>query len=270
MTLVLLLNSNVISYLIYLSNSIINSITIMKILYVFPHPDDESFGPASAMSAQQRAGHETYLLTLTKGGATKQRHKLGLSIEQMGKERYKEMVEVEKVLGLKEMTVLDLPDSGLAEMNPREIEKVVREEITKIEPNILVTYPVHGISGFHDHLVIHAVMKRLFLVLKEEGADYLKRLAFFTLSKRDVETNVMNSQNPFHIHYSTENIIDCKQPVDEEDVRKMQEALRCYKTYENTIEQTGIMDFVSDEISFEFFTEDFDPHVKDIGEGIEV
>jgi LmbE family N-acetylglucosaminyl deacetylase len=242
----------------------------MKILYVFPHPDDESFGPAAAISAQQRAGHETYLLTLTKGGATKQRHKLGLSIEQMGEERYKEMLGVEKVLGLKRMTILDLPDSGLKEMDPRKIEKIVREEIENIEPDILVTYPVHGISGFHDHLVIHAVMKRLFLIMKDEGADYLKRLAFFTLSKKDIEMNVMNSHNPFHINHSTEDIIDCKQPVEEEDVKKMQDALRCYKTYEETIEQTGIMDFVSDEISFEFFMEDFDPHVNDIAEGIEV
>jgi LmbE family N-acetylglucosaminyl deacetylase len=240
----------------------------MKILYIFPHPDDESFGPAAAISAQQRVGHEIYLLTLTKGGATKQRHKHGLSIKQMGEERFKEMLGVEKVLGLKEMTVLDLPDSGLAEMDPREIEKAVRNEIEKIEPDILITYPVHGISGFHDHLVIHAVMKRLYLIMKEEGTDYLKRLVFFTLSKKDVEMNVMNSNKPYHIHHSTEDIIDCKQPVNEDDVKKMQEALRCYKTYEETIDQTGIMDFVTDEISFEFYMEDFDPQVKDIAEGI--
>ena len=240
----------------------------MKILYIFPHPDDESFGPAAAISAQQRAGHEIYLLTLTKGGATKQRHKHGLSIKQMGEERYKEMLGVEKVLGLKEMTVLDLPDSGLKEMDPREIEKAVRNEIEKIKPDILVTYPVHGISGFHDHLVIHAVMKRLYLIMREEGADYLKRLAFFTLSKKDVEMNVMNSNKPYHIHHSIEDVIDCKQPVHEDDVKKMQEALRCYKTYEETIEQTGIMDFVTDEISFEFYMEDFDPHEKDIAAGL--
>jgi hypothetical protein len=28
------------------------------------------------------------------------------------------------------------------------------------------------------------------------------------------------------------------------------------------------MDFVSDEISFEFYQEDFNPHVKDIAKGI--
>ena len=30
----------------------------MRILYVFPHPDDESFGPARAMATQRRQGHD--------------------------------------------------------------------------------------------------------------------------------------------------------------------------------------------------------------------
>ena len=47
----------------------------MTILYVYPHPDDESFGPAGVMHKQRRDGHAVHLLTLTRGGATKQRFK---------------------------------------------------------------------------------------------------------------------------------------------------------------------------------------------------
>jgi len=129
----------------------------MKILYIFPHPDDESFGPAPAMSAQLRQGHEVYLLTLTKGEATKQRHKLGVDKEEMGHIRYKEMLCVEKTLGLSGMTVLDLPDSELKHLDPFEIEKSIESHIHKIKPDVIVTYAVHGISGFHDHLVSHAL-----------------------------------------------------------------------------------------------------------------
>ncbi len=125
----------------------------MKILYIFPHPDDESFGPAHAICKQLREGHEVYLLTLTKGGATKQRFRFNYSVEEMGEVRYKEMLCVEKVLGLSGMTVLDLPDSGLKEMDPRDIDKVICEHIEKIKPAVVVTYPVHGVSGFHDHLL---------------------------------------------------------------------------------------------------------------------
>lgn len=96
----------------------------MKILYIFPHPDDESFGPAQVMSKQRRDGHDVYLLTLTKGGATKQRHKFGYSVEEMGEIRYKEMLDVEKVLNLSGMNVLDLPDSSLRKWTPGILKKL--------------------------------------------------------------------------------------------------------------------------------------------------
>lgn len=56
----------------------------MKVLYIYPHPDDESFGQGHALHKMRRMGHEVHLLTLTKGGATKLRHKFGYSVERMG------------------------------------------------------------------------------------------------------------------------------------------------------------------------------------------
>ncbi|MEM8600085.1 MAG: PIG-L family deacetylase, partial [Bacteroidota bacterium] len=38
----------------------------MTLLYVFPHPDDESFCPGPAMARQAREGHAVHLLTLTR------------------------------------------------------------------------------------------------------------------------------------------------------------------------------------------------------------
>jgi LmbE family N-acetylglucosaminyl deacetylase len=104
------------------------------------------------MSQQRRQGHAVHLLTLTKGGATRQRFKFGYSIEEMGEVRYQEMGCVAQVLDLSGMTVLDLPDSGLKHLDPREIEKVVIDEIERVQPHVVVTYAVHGISGFQNSL----------------------------------------------------------------------------------------------------------------------
>ena len=109
----------------------------MKALYILAHPDDESFGPAAAISKQRRQGHEIYLLTLTRGGATRQRFKYGYSVAEMGEVRYREMLDVARVLDLSGMTVLDLPDSVLKEMDPREIEQVVAKEIERVQPDTL-------------------------------------------------------------------------------------------------------------------------------------
>ena len=80
----------------------------MRIRYVFPHPDDESFGPARAMATQRRHGHDVYLLTLTKGEATKVRHKFGWTLEQMGAARHREMQDVKIALELADMRILNL------------------------------------------------------------------------------------------------------------------------------------------------------------------
>ncbi|MFC2176745.1 PIG-L family deacetylase, partial [Bacteroidota bacterium] len=36
----------------------------MRLLYIFPHPDDESFGPIPAIHQQLAQGNEVFLLTL--------------------------------------------------------------------------------------------------------------------------------------------------------------------------------------------------------------
>ena len=230
----------------------------MRILYIFPHPDDESFGPAAAMHRQLKEGHEVFLLTLTKGGATKQRFKLGLSVEEMGEVRFKEMQAVEKTLGLTGMEVWDYPDSGLKEIDPRVLEKAIADHIKKIQPAIIVSYPVHGISGFHDHLVMHAVIKRVYLDLKDRGGDYLKRLAFYTLMDNG---EPVFGEHGLRLKQSEEELIDCVIAIDQGDIEALKNALACYKTYQDTIAESGVIEKIGNELYFEFFGEDFKPTV---------
>ncbi len=236
----------------------------MRILYIYPHPDDESFGPAAVMAKQRRLGHEVHLLTLTKGGMTKVRHKLGLNVEEMGEVRHREMLRVAKVLDLNGMEVLDLPDSGLKEMDPREIEKVVEDIVRRLSPHLLVSYPVHGISGFHDHLVMHAVIKRVFCELREEIPE-LQRLAMTTLTEEFVNRN----SGPFRLHHSTPEEIDCIEEVTEEDIEANREALRCYETYRETIEKTGVLENRGSTYPFEIFGEEHTPPLSDLLEGLD-
>ncbi len=230
----------------------------MKILYVFPHPDDESFGPAPAIAAQRRKGHEVYLFTLTKGEATKQRFRLGVSKKEMGEIRYKEMKCVEKVLDLNGMTVFDLPDSGLKEMDPADIEEVIRSQIEKIKPDVLVTYAVHGISGFEDHLVSHAVVKRVYCDMKREGKKYPRRLAFFTHFSEE------EGDGKFNLTSSKQEDIDCWVQATDEDYQKFEDSLDCYETYQQVIKESNVKEEVGFRVPFEIFQEDFDPPLDDI------
>ena len=238
----------------------------MKILYVFPHPDDESFGPAGAINQQVKDGNEVHLLTLTKGGATQVRHKLGLSIEEMGEVRHKEMLNVKRVLKLSGFTILDYPDSGLKELDPRVLENEVAKEINRIKPNIIITYPVHGGSGFHDHLVTYAVVKRTFLEMKDNGANYLKRLAFFTMPDNG-EPSFMSNGWP-RLKLSEKELIDTITPLDKKDIDAMREALLCYETYQEMVEKTGVIEKIGNKVHFEIAFEDHTPPLKNVTEKI--
>lgn len=214
------------------------------------------------MAAQKREGQEVYLLTLTKGEATKQRHRLGVTKEEMGRIRYREMQCVEQVLELDGMTVLDLPDSGLKEMDPRNIEAVIVDHIEKIRPDVLVTYAVHGISGFEDHLVQHAVVKRVYCELKERRHEYIKRLAFFThYSEQEVESK-------FNLRSSKLEDIDCFVEATPADMEKFYRALDCYETYQQVIEESGVRQAVTGRVPFELFQEDFDPPLENLTDNL--
>lgn len=236
----------------------------MKILYIFPHPDDESFGPAPAISAQLRQGHEVYLLTLTKGEATKQRFRLGVDKEEMGEIRFKEMQCVEKTLGLMGMDVLDLPDSELKNLNPIEIENVIESHIHKIKPDVLVTYAVHGVSGFHDHLVTHAVVKRVFCKMKEEGGSYPKRLALFT------RMGEVDRDGKFRLEASDDEEIKFIEKCTDEDMQKFRAALDCYETYQQVIEDSNVKKVVTNEVPFEIFGEDIEDLLESLDEGLKL
>lgn len=242
----------------------------MRFLYVFPHPDDESFGPALAIAKQRRQGHEVHLLTLTRGGATRQRHRLGLSVEQMGEVRYREMQRVAEVLDLSHMTVLDLPDSGLKDLDPLGLEEVVRGHIDRSRPDVLVTYPTHGVSGFQDHLVTHAVVKRVFCELRAfaGGADETlwapHRLAFFTLRASEEPDGI------FRLQVSNDEEIDCVVEVAPEDLERARAALACYETYRETIAEADPLRRVGTGVCFEIFGESHQPPLDDLTAGLSV
>ncbi len=233
----------------------------MRILYVFPHPDDESFGPGPVLAKQRRAGHEVFLLTLTRGEATSQRAKYGYSKEEMGRVRYEEMQAVGQTLGLTGLTVLDFPDGGLDGLDPRVLEGAVVDHVREVQPHVVVTYAVHGISGHPDHLVGHAVVKRAYCALRaEENAAYLQRLAFFTLPEED------DSGRPAHLKGSPPEAVDVVVPFEAEDRAQGEAALACYETYQDVVQAHQPLEHVTGGVHFELFQEAFDPPLGDLFE----
>lgn len=224
----------------------------MTLLYIFPHPDDESFGPAPVIARQVREGHDVHLLTLTKGGATKVRHDLGLSVDEMGARREAEMRCVADALGL-DLTVLDFPDGGLADLDPRDLEHVIERKIEAVRPDVVVTYAYHGISGHPDHLVTHAVVKRAYCATRDELAGRgPRRLALFTLIEGEIEDAPVNLRGVPRAQ------IGALVPFADADREAAERALACYETYADVIAAHRPLRQVAAGVPFVLFDEDHD------------
>ena len=224
----------------------------VTLLYIFPHPDDESFGPAPAIARQVREGHDVALLTLTKGGATKVRHDLDLSVEEMGARREQEMACIAEALGV-ELTVLDYPDGGLQDLDPRDLENVIERKIQAVVPDVVVTYDYHGNSIHPDHVVTHAVVKRAYRAACDEMAGRSpRRLAFFTLVEGEIE------DAPADLHGSPRQRLGAVVTFTDADRQKADDALACYETYAEVINDHRPLRQVEGGVPFVLFQESHD------------
>ena len=237
----------------------------MKILYIFPHPDDESFGPAGAINQQVRGGDEIYLLTLTRGGATKARFMLGLSIEEMGAVRFQEMQRVKETLGIKEMIILDYEDGGLAKLHPAQLQSLVAKWILRIKPNIVVTYPIHGGSGHHDHIALHSAVRNVYHRL-QPGSAFLKRLAFFTLP--DIDKPMFLEDGIPRVTWTPRERIGVVIQLSDQDIEAMKSALLCYETYQHMVKTTRVIERIGDKVHFELSLEQYDVPLSSLSEKI--
>jgi LmbE family N-acetylglucosaminyl deacetylase len=174
-----------------------------RLLLIFPHPDDETYGCGGTILKYVAEGAEVSLLTLTKGEASSQGAALGLTTAQMGEKRAEEMYRLRDHYGLSELVLLDFPDGKLADLDPRTLEEAVARTIIRLQPQVVVSYPPHGVSGFIDHLISHAVVKRVFAELR----DSVPALQRFAMQTVDRETA---AAAPRALRFDTDEAIDCR------------------------------------------------------------
>jgi LmbE family N-acetylglucosaminyl deacetylase len=179
----------------------------------------------------------------------------------MGATRLEEMREVARILDLSGMMVLEFPDGGLQDLDPRLIEQVIIREIEAVRPHVVVTYAAHGISGHPDHLVTHAAVKRVYCATRE-SASWLQRLALFTLREQG------RAGRPSHLKGSPSEVIDCIVRFEDEDRELAAMALDAYRTYAAVVREHDPLAEVAEGVYFEFFGESFDPPVGSLLHGL--
>ena len=125
-----------------------------RLLFIYAHPDDESFGAAGIARMYADRGAGIALVTATRGDAGRAGEPPLCSRAELPACRESELREAARILGIGQVTVLDYFDKHLAEAP---IEKIRRELVAAIRrhrPHVVVTFDPDGANRHPDHVAI--------------------------------------------------------------------------------------------------------------------
>lgn len=127
----------------------------LRLLAVFAHPDDETFGLGPALAAWAARGVATHLVTATRGERGWQGDpRANPGPEELGLRREAELRAAAQTLGLREVSFLGYVDGELDRADVREATARIVAHLRRIRPHVVVTFPPDGIYGHTDHIAI--------------------------------------------------------------------------------------------------------------------
>lgn len=123
-----------------------------RVLVCMPHPDDEAVFISGLLQHLSSQNILTQCLTFTSGENSTLR--FGLKPNQdLAAARKNELSKAYKILGITNFQVLDFPDGGLDQFQPK-IKQIVKKYIAEFCPTHLITLEPDGIYGHPDHIAL--------------------------------------------------------------------------------------------------------------------
>ena len=138
-----------------------------RLLAVFAHPDDESFGPGGTLALYARQGVEVHLICATRGEVGAAPLHLLDGHTDVASLRESELRCAAGILGLSGVYLLDYRDSGmsgspenqhpnaLAAQSVDAVASKIARLIRQIQPQVVVTFDPIGGYKHPDHIAIH-------------------------------------------------------------------------------------------------------------------
>jgi LmbE family N-acetylglucosaminyl deacetylase len=127
----------------------------LKLMCILAHPDDESMGTGGTLARYAAEGVETYLVTATRGERGWQgdpREHPGPAA--LGQLREAELRAAARVLGLRQIDLLDYIDGDLDQADPADVVAKIVRRLRRVRPQVVVTFGLDGAYGHPDHIAI--------------------------------------------------------------------------------------------------------------------
>ena len=142
------------------------------LLAIFAHPDDETFRCGGTLALLAQRGIEVQVLTATRGEAGSCGDPPLCRPEQLPAVREKELRCACDALGIAPPRLLDYPDGRLGEAQPELLTAQVHEVVTRLQPDVILTFGLDGLSGHPDHIAIGHAAAEAFRQAEDTAALY--------------------------------------------------------------------------------------------------
>ena len=147
---------------------------MMKILVIAPHPDDEVLGCGGTLARHVSSGDEVYLCVVTKA------YPPDCSEDEI-KERKREVLKANEILGIKKTYFLDFPTVKLDIVPQKELNDSIARVVNEVQPEA-VYIPHRGDVNKDHRLVFDAV---IVATRPKPGSSTRRVLSYETLSETE-------------------------------------------------------------------------------------
>ena len=224
-----------------------------RLLAVFPHPDDESYGCAGTLkrlAADPDAA--TVLLCLTRGEASEMGPARGLGPEEVADLRAQRMEEVGRILGLDGLIVGELPDGRLAHCALDAVAAAIVSVLRAFEPQVVIAHDPRGVNAHGDHIATHWALRHALL-----GKQV--RLAMLAYP-----ASVAEEIKPRLLFPTPEDEIDAILHLTEEEIEAKERCLRIHEAFVTMRDAAGTLLRRPPVERYDFLGEERSPPVSDV------
>jgi len=146
----------------------------VRVLVIAPHPDDEVLGCGGTIVKHALGEDEVYLCIITRAYPPEWS-------EDEIKERKKEVLKVNEILGIKKTYFLDFPTVKLDTIPQKEMNDSIAQVVNEVQPTV-VYIPHRGDVNKDHRLVFNATMVT---IRPRPGSVIKKVLSYETLSETE-------------------------------------------------------------------------------------
>ncbi|OPA74125.1 PIG-L domain-containing protein [Paenibacillus selenitireducens] len=149
-------------------------------LFVFAHPDDESFAAGGTIAKLSSAGHEVFLACATSGCRGKSGEFQFATREELARFREQELRGACSVLGIADLILYRYPDGELNSLDLETLAHRIQSTILELKPDVILTFPPDGVTGHPDHIAISAAVVKAVVLAEAHYPEGQQPSLYFT------------------------------------------------------------------------------------------